>query len=606
MRGLLIFGALLLFPATAGAAGPVFGPAVRLDERPGTEPRVTVLPNNHRFVVTTTEKDGETVFRSTDGGATWAPTQATPPGQTEDTIDVDVVGMSDGRILTSELDTAGLNFPSAVSDDEGKTWKPTVGATNLLDQDRQWFAVGPKDPATGRNRVYLLYHNLASGFGNHNMYVATSTDGGETFGAPVPITVPGQDAYLDLQCADSGGPSSIAVNQKTGRIYAFFTTRAAPLGPVDGGGCASRPIEVNIVSGTRVWAASSPDGSPGSWTSSLAVDDSASGQVVSMQLAYGALDNQGGVWIAYPETPRPYPDLTGAAVKLVHADADMKKWSAPTTLVPAGGPGSLLVHLAVGDPGKVDVAFFKGEGPLDAPGWYPHVVQSLDGGATVTDTRLLDRPMYAESATLMMGACADPGDPVAGIENGFLCDRSADVFGIAMDADCNLTVTWPGKGNDIDGDASGTYVATQTGGSRLCGTAESTGGSGNPGSQFCHDTFAPAAQATSARQRGRRLVLAGSASDRNCDGAGATVARVQVALARAAGKRCAFFSARLLAGRPRACDRPRWLAAHGTARWRFTFRGKLAAGRYRLYVRATDRAGNVSPLKTTALRLRAR
>src|SRR5205814_1925451 len=147
----------------------------------------------------------------------------------------------------------------------------------------------------------------------------------------------------------------------------------------------------------------------------------------------------------YPETPKPYPDLTAAAVKLVHADPDLKTWSKPATLVPAGGPGSLLVHLAAGDPGKIDVAYFKGEGALDKPGWYLHVVQSLNAmsdNPTVTDTKVADFASYAESATLMMGACSDPSDPAAGIENGFTCDRSTDVWGIAMDADCNFMVTW--------------------------------------------------------------------------------------------------------------------------------------------------------------------
>src|SRR3954468_5515109 len=320
LRRLVASSALcLLLPAAASAAAPQFTPPLKIDARGGTEPRATILANDHRFVVTTTT-DRATVFRSTDKGRTWAKTEADVPGQTDDTIDVDIVAEGDGRILASELDLAGINFPSAVSDDEGKTWKAATGANTLVDQDRQWFAVGPKDPATGKNRVYLLYHNLASGFGNHNMWVATSTDGGETFGPPAPTTVPGQDAYADLQCADSGGPSSIAVNQKTGRVYVFFTTRAAPIGPIDGGGCASRPIEVNIVSGTRVWVATSPDGSPGSWTKSLAVDDSSTGQVVSMQLACGAWDTRGGVWAAYPEPPKPYPDLTAAGVKLVHSD----------------------------------------------------------------------------------------------------------------------------------------------------------------------------------------------------------------------------------------------------------------------------------------------
>jgi hypothetical protein len=566
---------------------------------------VTIAPNDHRFVITSGSGSAAEVFRSTDRGKTWAKTESPPPGQVQPTIDTDIVSFPSGRILGSELDTAGLNFPGGFSDDEGKTWTASHGSNMLADQDRQWYAVGPN------NHVYLLYHNLASGFASHNMWVSTSTDGGATFGPPVPTTLPGSDAWSDLQCADSGGPSSIAVNQKTGRIYVFFTTRGAPVGGVDTGGCGSRPIEVNIVSGTRVWVATSPDGSPGTWTDSLAVDDSATGQVVSMQLAYGTLDNQGNPWVAYPETPKPYPNLAGAAVKVVHSDPDLKSWSKPVTLVPAGGPGSLLVHLVVGDPGKLDVAYFKGEGPEDKPGWYLHVVQTLDAldpNPTVTDTKVADFASYAEPAELMMGACSGDPDqnPAAGIENGFTCDRSTDVWGVAMDADCNLTVTWPGRNNDISGDAGGTYVTTQNGGSRVCGAdTPASGGSGNPQGQFCHDVSAP--QVTRKRgdinARRRRIVLHGKATDRGCvnnvpnQPVKGTIRAVKVAVARQVGAKCAFISARGRLGRPTACARPRFLTAHGTNAWSLTLKGRFPRGTYRMYVRGIDRQGNVTPIR---------
>ena len=45
------------------------------------------------------------------------------------------------------------------------------------------------------------------------------------------------------------------------------------------------------------------------------------------------------------------------------------------------------------------------------------------------------------------------------------------------------------------------------------------------------------------------------------------------------------------------------MAAKGTTHWRFAFRGHLAKGRYRAYVRGTDSAGNVArKLSKTAIR----
>src|SRR5204863_9189824 len=132
-------------------------------------------------------------------------------------------------------------------------------------QDRQYFAAG----RAGTRSAYLAFHNLFSGLAAHNVYVSTSTDGGKTFGAPVPVTLPGDQAYADLQCGD-GYQSGIDVNPRTGRIYVFFITRTGAVA----GGCAASPIEVNIIGATRIWVATSPDGSPGSWSTSLAVDDS--------------------------------------------------------------------------------------------------------------------------------------------------------------------------------------------------------------------------------------------------------------------------------------------------------------------------------------------
>src|SRR3954453_10162696 len=497
----VLLAALAAAPA-ARAAGPLQLYTVRLpgaDDK--TEPRIAVGADDRRWVVT--NGDGSAlVYGSRDGGLTWQRTPADPQ-QRGATIDTDIVTMHTGRMLASELDEAGLNFPSSVSDDGGKTWTETRGSTELADRDRQWFAVGPDDKTTHKPTVYLLYHNLGSGFGNHNMWVAKSTDGGEPFDPPVPTTLPGDTAYADLQCADSGGPSSITVNSK-GRIYIVFTTRASNVGGNDLGGCAATPLEFNIVNATRVWVASSADDSPGSWQKALAVDDTPTGQVVSMQLAYGALDNQGGFYVAYPESPKPYPDLGGAALKVRYQKPDAQgqlldgRWSAPITLVPAEPSGDLgvtLVHLLAGDPGKIVVADYQAKHLAQAgkdPVWFPHVLQSLDllsGSPHVVDQQVADVPAYRWTASEMMGVCSDP-TPVQGVENGTACPRSTDVWGLALDSSCRAMMAWPTSaadaGNGIvtgklpnNGAAppgstaglplaqAGTGVTTQTGGPHL-------------------------------------------------------------------------------------------------------------------------------------------
>src|SRR5207244_603011 len=80
-----------------------------------------------------------------------------------------------GRRRAVGLDFGGMNFRTSYSDDGGANWtvSTTTGSpvvtsapstTELAEQDRPWLATGPND------RAYLLFHNLASGTANHNMY----------------------------------------------------------------------------------------------------------------------------------------------------------------------------------------------------------------------------------------------------------------------------------------------------------------------------------------------------------------------------------------------------------------------------------------------------
>src|SRR4051794_31138828 len=235
---LAIAAGFLMAAASAQALDPPTFNTVKIDGPPGngnlpwSEPRIDRGPDGKLWAVTNDDDETGTavVFGSHDGGKSFQKAESPIAGQVGPTPDVDIVVLPTGRIIASELDDAGINFPTSFSDDGGKTWTASQGATQLADQDRQWFAHGPKDPSTGEYPVYLLYHNLASGQAQHNMFVSTSTDSGATFGPPIPITLPGEDAYNDLQCADSGGPSTIFVNQKDGTIYAEFTTRASEIG----------------------------------------------------------------------------------------------------------------------------------------------------------------------------------------------------------------------------------------------------------------------------------------------------------------------------------------------------------------------------------------
>src|SRR4051812_18236426 len=622
---------LLAAAGTASAAPPSFH-TVKISGQAGggnpwTEPRIAVGPDGKYWAVTNADDDlgNAFVYMSADKGQNFSRVPTKIAGQTQPSPDVDIVVLPSGRIIASELDTAGINFPTSYSDDGGKTWTASQGATQLADQDRQWFAYGPKDPKTGEYPVYLLYHNLASGQAQHNMFVSKSTDSGATFGVPVPITLPGEsDAYADLQCADSGGPSTIFVNQNNGTIYAEFTTRAANIGgAVDAGGCGTivdgQPLEFNIVAATRVWVAQSTDGGQ-TWTNSLAVDDSSSGKIVSMQVAYGGLDTTGRIYVAYPESPRQFPDYSSAAVRYKFAcpskDGDLKG-SAPRRFAnsASNAPGHVLVHMVAGQPGQLEGFYWTGEARQGKkPVWYMTAAQTTNGLATkpkISEARMSNIPTDVGTAPELMGACKNVG-PVSGIVNGLACGRSPDVWGVALDPNtCRPTVVWPAvnvkddpKTTDDDKDTAagsdpGTFVSTQTGGPALCHTSTPQGGSGGS----CKDKIAPVTHFAHKREVSRRrLHFSGTSRDRGCKGAnGVTsagkVRHVYVSVARVRGKSrhqtCAFLTSRGTLTSFRRCTKPVLLTAKGATHWSITLKPHtLPRGSYRVVVRALDAAKN--------------
>jgi hypothetical protein len=334
------------------------------------------------------------------------------------------------------------------------------------------LAVGPDDPSTHQPRVYLLYHNLASGTATHNMFVSTSTDGGASFGPPVAVTLPFSQEWQDLQCADSGGPSNIVVNQQTGRIYVAWGARTSTAAGGCGASVTPGPFEVNVVAATRAWVATSADNSPGSWQSSLAVDDSPSNQIVSYQLSPVALDTAGNVYIAYDESTHPYPNYDGAALKYRWSDPHLSNWHGPVAIEAAGDPGNVLPHIIAGEPGKIDIAYQHGVMlPRHTnPVWYTRVAQVLnaqDLHPTVTIATVSSVPAFDQTASILMGACTQ--GPLPGVTNN-VCSRATDVWAIALDSKCMLTIAWSSEATDPErapGADPGTYVAQQRGGAPL-------------------------------------------------------------------------------------------------------------------------------------------
>jgi hypothetical protein len=386
--------------------------------------------------------------------------------------DVDIVHTATHRLMALEEDSqTSQMIITGYSDDDGRTWKQSTG-TALADQDRPWLAVGPDDPHTHLPTVYLAWHNLFTGVvAPHNMFVQTSRDGGASFGPPVAVTQPGDPAWLDLQCGASTGPSSLSVNPRTGRLYLVFGLVSSRVG-----GCGE-PLTGNpaalFVPANKIWVATSPDGSAGSWKLSVAVDDSAYGNIVGMQQSPAALDSAGNVYVAYPESPRLYPDYSGASVLVTWAPPDLSHWSAPITIAAGGGPGNILTHIEAGDPGRIDVSYLHGEPRTgSSPVWHLAAAQSLDATASVPHVRTVQAsqiPAYTGTASQLEAACQTT--PGTGLINAGICPRASDVWGTALTPDCRLLVAWAGVANDAAGSHQATFISRQVAGPTLCGSA---------------------------------------------------------------------------------------------------------------------------------------
>jgi hypothetical protein len=219
----------------------------------------------------------------------------------------------------------------------------------------------------------------------------------------------------------------------------------------------------------------------------------------------------------------------------------------------------------------------------------------------------------------MMAACGDPDDPTQGIQNGFVCNRSTDVWGIALDRSCRTVIAWPtgtadignGPQTDEPTDRRGTYASTQQGGDTLCEPltkpipAEFAGSSGLRSgvgaNAVCPDRVAPVTRLRKRdlKRRAASLRLKGRTTDRGCAavrGSKGKVKRVYVSVAKVRGKgrgqNCQFLDKRGRLTRARNCRRAILLPARGTTRWSFRLSARFPAGHYRVVARGVDTSRN--------------
>jgi uncharacterized repeat protein (TIGR01451 family) len=161
----------------------------------------------------------------------------TPDGVNWNSNTGQVPGNSGGGDVSSAVDAFGAYYIAEFcsttqgelqaclhkSSDGGATWTTTTIANVVPNPiDRPWIDVYPKLSATAtitntsQTRVYLEYHTFTDG----QTYLNTSTNGGGTFGPPVPASIGTNSALPDSNC--NTVPSGVVVDQQTGTAYALW------------------------------------------------------------------------------------------------------------------------------------------------------------------------------------------------------------------------------------------------------------------------------------------------------------------------------------------------------------------------------------------------
>ncbi|MCU1462809.1 MAG: exo-alpha-sialidase [Acidimicrobiales bacterium] len=347
IAGVAAFAALIGGPAraTAPVAAPFRAPVVISDIDTG-EPGVDIATDGTIYVNAPASVFAPSyVWRSGDG-AHWVLTpagaRATAPGGGDSDIAVDPQGV----VYMTDLYLGSAAVSSSTN--RAQTWT-TNAVQGTLVQDRQWIAT------TGRGVVYHVTHQFPTG-----LVVTKSTNGGRTFLSSTVAATPLDQTGCECQPGTMVAlPGVAAGGDKVGVIYATST----------GGMKFAR----------------STNGAATFKNVTVSPPSSADTTVAMPVVASRGGDDLVAVW---QET-----FAAGSRVQLSRSGDFGRSWTPPVTIVSGG---TSLYPWVDGRGGKVAVSLYHTDAvrspdlmPKGTP-WYETYLESTDGGATFTATRVLD------------------------------------------------------------------------------------------------------------------------------------------------------------------------------------------------------------------------
>ena len=402
-------------------ASPGFGQVslVKVGPKDGGEPSIATGPEGNLYVSYPGSK--MSFYRSADQGQTWTAGGVADDQSGDTSVNVD----SSGAVYQSNLNGISFN-PDALqgvvykSKDLGDHWTKGAGfltSSNSTNQpflvDRQWAdAYIPPGKTTDQALVYFTYHD----WGPNQIWVTTSTDGGATFGVPSDVILDPQAQAASLCDTIPGGIKVVQSGPHAGRVYVAWLGGSVATNAATG----CNATQMNTFN--TVWVAWSDD-QGATWTDHL-VFDGGIGHDASGLFADLTLDNAGNPYVAFAD------NLTGEWDMYVMASFDSgTAWNGKTdgTGVPYKVNADTGTHffpaIAVGDPGKVDVAYIAAGKQIDTlpygkpmPGggsgavWYLYMAQSLNlqsGSPSWSVERVTQQPMHLGDVCTLGIFCID-------------------------------------------------------------------------------------------------------------------------------------------------------------------------------------------------------
>ncbi|WP_395375382.1 hypothetical protein [Marinicella sp. W31] len=205
----------------------------------GNETTIEFNPtNNNNAVAGINAAAGQTMYYSSDGGDTWTISQVNPTGSC---CDPTVDWSSDGSLVyQAELFNCGFGgcgVRASVSSDQGVTWGPFFDIVDDGASDKEFIHVDRSPGSPYQDNIYITYHT------GNVMQFAKSEDMGATWTTPVAFNTNGEDT----------GIGSDITTDSAGNVYYFYPGLNGSginlLKSTDGGDTFGAPIQVSTIRG---------------------------------------------------------------------------------------------------------------------------------------------------------------------------------------------------------------------------------------------------------------------------------------------------------------------------------------------------------------------